>query len=370
MRSRGSSYICDINGFSFVKGNKKYYEDFGILIRDLLIDNLRPDYEPFITISRNITSTELPLMSEDADKKRDSTMPNFKGEELRSIVAVFRHADRSPKQKMKVKTNDSRFIQLYMKSKKGDEFNEVKLKKPNRLQELKLITEEILDENNILETNILEKDIYFTKLMQLHMVLSAGEGFDGITRKVQLKPLDFSEDKTEVTRLNLIMKWGGDLTHSGLLQARELGKKFRMNVYPRNSKGSLLRLHNTCRHDLKCYSSEEGRCLKTAAAFLQGLLELEGSLIPIIFSMVRTDKEVLKLIDVSSDVSAEIREKVKNDIDFIINKDCDIQESLNSIYSEVDYLRTPIVKNDAEKEIIKKMHEIKNPLQVLKSVTG
>ena len=36
--------------------------------------------------------------------------------------------------------------------------------------------------------------------------------------------------------------------------------------------GGLLRLHSTYRHDLKCYTSDEGRCQKTAAAFLKGLL--------------------------------------------------------------------------------------------------
>ena len=32
LRYEGNSYVCDVNGFSFVKGNKKYYEDCSILI--------------------------------------------------------------------------------------------------------------------------------------------------------------------------------------------------------------------------------------------------------------------------------------------------------------------------------------------------
>lgn len=40
--------------------------------------------------------------------------------------------------------------------------------------------------------------------------------------------------------------------------------------------GGLLRLHSTYRHDLKIYSSDEGRVQTSAAAFTKGLLDLEG----------------------------------------------------------------------------------------------
>lgn len=35
---------------------------------------------------------------------------SIKNEELRSIVSIFRHGDRSPKLKMKIKTKDQRFL--------------------------------------------------------------------------------------------------------------------------------------------------------------------------------------------------------------------------------------------------------------------
>jgi inositol-hexakisphosphate/diphosphoinositol-pentakisphosphate 1-kinase len=53
--------------------------------------------------------------------------------------------------------------------------------------------------------------------------------------------------------------------------------------------GGLLRLHATFRHDLKVYSSDEGRCQKTAAAFLKGYSNLEGALAPILAIMIRAD---------------------------------------------------------------------------------
>jgi inositol hexakisphosphate/diphosphoinositol-pentakisphosphate kinase len=50
-----------------------------------------------------------------------------------------------------------------------------------------------------------------------------------------------------------------------------------------------LSLYSEYRHDLKTYSSDEGRCIKTAAAFLKGFLSIEGELAPIISSMVKAD---------------------------------------------------------------------------------
>jgi inositol hexakisphosphate/diphosphoinositol-pentakisphosphate kinase len=56
-------------------------------------------------------------------------------------------------------------------------------------------------------------------------------------------------------------------------------------MYPSQNDG-ILRLHSTYRHDMKIYSSDEGRCLETAGAFCKGFLDLEGSVMPIIESMV------------------------------------------------------------------------------------
>ena len=106
-----------------------------------------------------------------------------------------------------------------------------------------------------------------------------------------------------VTEALFILKFGGELTHSGLDQALKFGEIFRKKMYvenPNNSTGGLLRLHSTYRHDLQTYASEEGRCLKTAAAFLKGLLALDGALAPILASMVRNDDESKIMLDDST----------------------------------------------------------------------
>ena len=74
-----------------------------------------------------------------------------------------------------------------------------------------------------------------------------------------------------------------------MTQAEALGNVFRTVMYPRYGPagGGLLRLHSTYRHDLKIYSSDEGRVQTSAAAFTQGLLDLEGdSLTPILVRCV------------------------------------------------------------------------------------
>jgi inositol-hexakisphosphate/diphosphoinositol-pentakisphosphate 1-kinase len=63
-------------------------------------------------------------------------------------------------------------------------------------------------------------------------------------------------------------------------------------MYPDANGGGILRLHSTFRHDLKIKTSDEGRVMKTAAAFAKGLLELEGDLPPILVSLVHKEKGI------------------------------------------------------------------------------
>lgn len=115
------------------------------------------------------------------------------------------------------------------------------------------------------------------QLAIIRRVLQQGNHFSGINRKVQLKPILVDDATGSVKRLQVIVKWGGVLTHLGRRQAEELGNTYRMVMYPQSADGGgLLRLHSTYRHDLKIYSSDEGRVQTSAAAFAKGLLDLEG----------------------------------------------------------------------------------------------
>ncbi|CAF2233372.1 unnamed protein product [Brassica napus] len=100
------------------------------------------------------------------------------------------------------------------------------------------------------------------------------------------------------------------------MQAEELGRFIRYNMYPYftdemalnymffSGEGTgLLRLHSTYRHDLKIYSSDEGRVQMSAAAFAKGLLDLEGQLTPILLlfiSLVSKDSSMLDGLDTAN----------------------------------------------------------------------
>ena len=341
LRSKGKSYVVDVNGWSFVKGNDKYYEDCAIQIRKIILSNI--DKELLL-----VKEIKLPEIEIYKDMVLDN---NNTGEKLKSIVGVFRHADRSPKQKLKFVVKNPEILSLFdlyynnniIKVKDGKEIaNDLKLKKPQELLGVYNIIDNILNKikNNqkeIEKINI-DGDNLYIKLFQVKLILGKNLNFEGLTRKVQLRPqkwkIDQNKTKYIIEEALFIIKWGGRITHSGINQAKLLGKTLRKQIYSNGNKitwEDLLRLHSTYQHDLKCYSSEEGRNLKTAAAFLQGFLQLDGSLIPIISSMVRTDENVSKLLDASNADIEHLRKNVKIKLEELFHYKGNLRDKYNQM---------------------------------------
>ena len=344
LRSKGKSYVCDVNGWSFVKGNNKYYEDCAIQIRKIILNNI--DRE--LLLVKEIKLPEIKIFEDMVLKK------NKKGEELRSVVAVFRHADRSPKQKLKFTVKEPEILKLfeifpkediiYMKDNK--EFaNDLKLKKPNELLTIFNIVDNLLNKIDFEEEKInFDNDSLYIKLFQIKLILEKNLNFEGLTRKVQIRPKKWktfiinennqSKKKYKIEEALFIIKWGGRITHSGIKQIKLLANTFRSQLYFSNklTGEDLLRLHSTYQNDFKCYSSEEGRSLKTAAAFLQGLLQLDGSLIPIVTSMVGNDEKVSLLLDARNSDTEHLRKNVKINLEELFHSDGDLKEKYNKIF--------------------------------------
>uniref|UniRef100_A0ACB8E504 Inositol hexakisphosphate and diphosphoinositol-pentakisphosphate kinase 1 n=1 Tax=Sphaerodactylus townsendi TaxID=933632 RepID=A0ACB8E504_9SAUR len=289
--------------------------------------------------------------------------------ELRCVIAVIRHGDRTPKQKMKMEVKHTRFFALFEKY-EGYKTGKLKLKKPEQLQEVLDITRVLVLEQGAPEDS--EAEEQKSKLEQLKTVLEMYGHFSGINRKVQLtylpygRPKASSEDedarKVASPSLLLVLKWGGELTPAGRVQAEELGRAFRC-MYP-GGQGDyagfpgcgLLRLHSTYRHDLKIYASDEGRVQMTAAAFAKGLLALEGELTPILVQMVKS-ANMNGLLDSDSDSLSSCQHRVKARLREIMQKDAEFcqedQEKLAPTGST---------------SLIKSMGIIKNPVEVCDQV--
>jgi len=144
-------------------------------------------------------------------------------------------------------------------------------------------------------------------LGEVRSVLMENHHFEGINRKVQLKPLKWTHPGSSsgsgqkvVTQMLLIFKYGGVLTSVGKEQSDMLGKSFRQRLYSLEKLG-VLSLHSTCSNDLKFYASDEGRVQMTAAWFARAFLDLdEEEVIPILFALVWNDKRSNMLLEHSS----------------------------------------------------------------------
>ncbi|XP_065730577.1 inositol hexakisphosphate and diphosphoinositol-pentakisphosphate kinase 2 isoform X2 [Phocoena phocoena] len=356
LRANGQSYVCDVNGFSFVKNSMKYYDDCAKILGNIVMRELAPQFH---------IPWSIPLEAEDIP-----IVPTTSGTmmELRCVIAVIRHGDRTPKQKMKMEVRHQKFFDLFEKC-DGYKSGKLKLKKPKQLQEVLDIARQLLIELG--QNNDSEIEENKSKLEQLKTVLEMYGHFSGINRKVQLTYLPHGCPKTsseeedsrrEEPSLLLVLKWGGELTPAGRVQAEELGRAFRC-MYP-GGQGDyagfpgcgLLRLHSTYRHDLKIYASDEGRVQMTAAAFAKGLLALEGELTPILVQMVKS-ANMNGLLDSDSDSLSSCQQRVKARLHEILQKDRD--------FTAEDYEKlTP----SGSISLIKSMHLIKNPVKTCDKV--
>ncbi|XP_034146081.1 inositol hexakisphosphate and diphosphoinositol-pentakisphosphate kinase 2 isoform X2 [Esox lucius] len=352
LRANGQSYVCDVNGFSFVKNSMKYYDDCAKILGNIIMRELAPQFS---------IPWSIPLEAEDIP-----IVPTTSGTmmELRCVIAVIRHGDRTPKQKMKMEVRHQRFFDLFEKC-GGYKNKKLKLKKPKQLQEVLDIARQLLVE--IGQNNDSEIEESKAKLEQLKTVLEMYGHFSGINRKVQMTYLPHGCPKTSNVRrddpsLLLVLKWGGELTPAGRVQAEELGRAFRC-MYP-GGQGDyagfpgcgLLRLHSTYRHDLKIYASDEGRVQMTAAAFAKGLLALEGELTPILVQMVKS-ANMNGLLDSDSDSLSSCQQRVKARLHEILQRDRD--------FTAEDYEKLAPTSSSS---LIKSMQMIKNPVKTCDKV--
>uniref|UniRef100_A0A8C1SGU2 Inositol hexakisphosphate and diphosphoinositol-pentakisphosphate kinase n=1 Tax=Cyprinus carpio TaxID=7962 RepID=A0A8C1SGU2_CYPCA len=180
LRANGHSFVCDVNGFSFVKNSMKYYDDCAKVLGNMVMRELAPQFH--IPWSIPMEAEDIPIVP-----TTSGTMM-----ELRCVIAVIRHGDRTPKQKMKMEVRNALFFDLFEKY-GGYKTGKLKLKKPKQLQEVLDIARQLLAE--LVLHNDCEIEEKKSKLEQLKTVLEMYGHFSGINRKVQLTYLPNGQPK-------------------------------------------------------------------------------------------------------------------------------------------------------------------------------
>ncbi|XP_015413029.1 PREDICTED: inositol hexakisphosphate and diphosphoinositol-pentakisphosphate kinase 1 isoform X8 [Myotis davidii] len=378
LRANGHSFVCDVNGFSFVKNSMKYYDDCAKILGNTIMRELAPQFQ--IPWSIPTEAEDIPIVP-----TTSGTMM-----ELRCVIAIIRHGDRTPKQKMKMEVTHPRFFSLFEKH-GGYKTGKLKLKRPEQLQEVLDIARLLLAELEKEPGGEIEEKT--GKLEQLKSVLEMYGHFSGINRKVQLtyyphgvKASNEGQDpqqKAVGPSLLLVLKWGGELTPAGRVQAEELGRAFRC-MYP-GGQGDyagfpgcgLLRLHSTFRHDLKIYASDEGRVQMTAAAFAKGLLALEGELTPILVQMVKS-ANMNGLLDSDGDSLSSCQHRVKAQLHHILQRDAPFgpedydqlaPTGSTSLFNSMAVIQNPVKVCDQVFSLIENLtHQIQERMQDPKSV--
>ncbi|KAJ3021711.1 hypothetical protein HKX48_007997 [Thoreauomyces humboldtii] len=264
LRTDGKSYVIDVNGWSFVKGNDDYYDKCSSTLRQIFLEH---------------AGTSKP-----AHLHKELSIENQW--KLKAFLSVMRHADRTPKQKMKFSFKSAPFMELL----NGQE-GEVVFKKQEQLQRV----------TDAARRALADKLEDMGLLNQLLEIMDAKSHLSGT--KAQIKP-QFKKTEKVLDKVQLIVKWGGEFTHGGRHQTKEIGENYRKD---------LMIINKDLLEDVKIYSSSEQRVIATADIFIRSFLHLAD--VPDNFTIV--NKEMLD----DSNAVKEQTENVKSRLQAMLNMD-------------------------------------------------
>lgn len=241
LRVRDKSFVIDVNGFSFVKDNQKYYDDCSRILRDIF---LKAKAER----SRSQPPAATLKASQDTAKSSSGSSSEQKWV-LKDEVCVIRHADRTPKQKFKYSFKSKLFLDLLQ-----GHTTEVIIRDKAHLCWVLEVTNEA----------IATKAEDMKKLEQLKRALEKKLHLPGT--KVQIKPgfRDKVAAAGGLEKVQLIIKWGGEPTHSSRYQSCDLGEQIRKDMLLLNPKSL---------NHVQILTSSERRVVATAEMFGIALLQ-------------------------------------------------------------------------------------------------
>ena len=275
IRSEGKPYVIDINGWSFVKGSDTYYDKAAKILKDTFIQIARRKRR------HSVLSGSPGTLLQAAPLENDFLMGQWK---LKAYVGVFRHADRTPKQKLKVYAKHPKLLEFFLNSQgtsKGK--REVTLRTQGELETLSSLCREIIETDShappcmshsnsgstiYSDTEYLESTDSIASSVASFKSLTLAPGTSSLQQillvldkkikvpgtKVQIRQPDLGSP----SNLQIILKWGGEFTHAGRHQSKDAGENLRKD---------LLILNKRILDDVRVYSSTERRVQATAQVF-------------------------------------------------------------------------------------------------------
>ncbi|ETO13520.1 hypothetical protein RFI_23848, partial [Reticulomyxa filosa] len=243
---KSASMVIDVNGFSFCKNNRKFFDDAAYNIRKMCIEfdrQLRPEFYDL----KSIPIDRFPVL-----QRSNAIIDRERMHILRGVLAVFRHGDRTPKQKYKCTTHNRYVCSLVSKSKKSVKW----VFKRNR--------EQIQQFAKFCKTLYLERKQY--KWLKISQIAS----MEMQSIKIQLKAKTRDQQTNDVIEALCILKWGGELTRAGEEQCQDFVPLFRNQQLKSDTEGQAKFLS-----PIRAYVTEEVRVRKTGTIFVQHLLNTE-----------------------------------------------------------------------------------------------
>jgi inositol hexakisphosphate/diphosphoinositol-pentakisphosphate kinase len=254
---------------------------------------------------------------------------------LKGVVSVIRHADRTPKQKFKFTFHTKPFVDLL----KGHQEEVLLIGEPaldSVLDAVKLAFEqgeEDVEKLKLLRTSLIkkggwagtkvqikpmfrqkkkEKEVSTQPTVQEAQVatletspsqetkaaLDSLEKRHDSTPDVTLSRISAKEKDLVLDKLQLIVKWGGEPTHSARYQAQDLGD---------NLRSDFMILNRDCVEDVTVFSSSERRVTTSAQIFAAAFLAQKD--LPADFITVR--KDLLDDSNAAKDEMDKVKKKLK-----------------------------------------------------------
>ncbi|KAF2398482.1 hypothetical protein EJ06DRAFT_463316, partial [Trichodelitschia bisporula] len=237
---------------------------------------------------------------------------------LKGMVSVIRHADRTPKQKFKFTFHTKPFVDLL----KGHQEEVLLIGEPALASVLEAVETafaegiEDVEKLKLLRTSLVKKGSWAGTKVQikpmfrkrkedelegapaLHRPHLADSEHHDSTSDVTLSRISAAEKNLVLDKLQLIIKWGGEPTHSALYQSQDLGESVR---------NDLLLLNRECLEDVKIFSSSERRVV-TSAQIFAGAFLAQKDLPP---DLITVRKALLDDSNAAKDEMDKVKKKLK-----------------------------------------------------------